>query len=529
MEAVNRESAGVWFLHAGEMGVRRGEAGGEAVTIETGVDADYVLSALLKHNYFPAHKADLTELPPVFSSRSLDEQVASDLASSTGRAKGCGYDSVRYLSTRYNNVPRPLSLPHPVPHSRLAQCIHDNWDSLKWIRDNENSLIRPQLHSDGRLFTMDYGGSAARVVRELRRAFGKRYLALADVNSCYPSIYTHSIPWAAVGRSTAKTRRRQNEWFNVLDSRVREAKRGETHGIVVGPATSGIIAEFILGRVDEALRQDFSHARYIDDFQAFCETEEEALTFIRRLSGELRQFNLELNARKTTIQTLPRTNSPDWLHQLSLWAPTRDLLTVHDVTNYLDLSLGMSGREPDGSVLKYAVKAIRGRAMRDDALFALITYALNLSYHNAILIPLVDKMFDEMESRGFALNYGESIKRLVGRYADSHSSDGLSWSLHFAERHGLTIEADLASAVLACGDCIALAQLRRIGDAATRQMVLDFAKSLVAGVVDEVDKYELDQYWLLLYELFLDGEIANPYTGENAFDIMSSAGVRFMN
>lgn len=184
------------------------------------VDADYVLSALLKHNYFPAHKSDLTELPPVFSSTSLNELVASGLAVSAGRKERCGYDSVRYLSTRFNNVPRPLSIPHPVPHSRLALCIHDNWDSLKLIKDNKNSFIRPRVYPDGRLFIMDYGSASKRVVRELKRAFGKRFLVRADINNCYPSIYTHSIPWAAVGKAAAKTRRGPNEWFNILDKRV---------------------------------------------------------------------------------------------------------------------------------------------------------------------------------------------------------------------------------------------------------------------------------------------------------------------
>ena len=42
------------------------------------VDADYVLAALLKHNYFPAHKLDLSELPPLFTCTAFDEQVALD-------------------------------------------------------------------------------------------------------------------------------------------------------------------------------------------------------------------------------------------------------------------------------------------------------------------------------------------------------------------------------------------------------------------------------------------------------------------
>jgi hypothetical protein len=495
-----------------------------------GIDAEYVLAGLLRSHLFPAHKADRSEIPPEFSSAGFTDDVAKALAASGGRSKGCGYDSVRYLSTRFNNVPRAMAIPHPVPHARLALCIHENWDSLRRISSNRNSFIRPRLYPDGRLFTMEYGGGPKRVTKELKRGFGKRFLVKADVSNCYPSVYTHSIAWAAVGKYEAKVRRTEHTaWFNVLDMRVREAKRNETHGIVIGPATSSIIAEFILGRVDEALRSEFNHVRFIDDFQAFCETEEEALHFVRRLSQELRKHELELNARKTSINPLPTTSSPDWVHQLSLWKPERSPeLTVYDVTNYLDLALSMAHREPDGSVLKYAVKAIRAQKKRTDALLALISYTLNLSFHNPVLIPLVDHMFDEMVSRGYPLAYGDSIERLILHYAESGNADALCWALHFAARHGLTLGIELGAAIVRMADCCSMVMLRTIGDDDAKQQVLEFAQNLIGGVVAEIDKYELDQYWILLYELYLDGEITNPYVNESAFDILQAAGVRFV-
>ena len=492
------------------------------------MDAEYVLSALLRHNYLPAHKADLTEVPPLFSTETLTNQVACDLAASGGRQGGCGYDVIRYLSTRFNKVPRVLSVPHPVAHSRLALCISDNWDEIKWITSNPNSFIKPRLHPDGRLVIMDYGSGSQRAIGDIRRGFGKRFRVKADISNCYPSIYTHSIPWAAVGRPAAKVRRRDDEWFNLLDKRAREAKRGETHGIVIGPATSSIICEFVLGRVDEALRDCFSHCRFVDDFTADCATEEEALRFLQTLAARLREFNLELNARKTEVASLPVTSTPCWVHELSLWSPRRDTLTASDITNYLDLALSMTAREPDGSVLKYAIKAIRRRPMRDSALFALISYTLSLAYHNPVLLPLLDQMFDKMAELGYPLNYEESINTLISHFSSTRCADGLAWALHYADREGFCIDNTLAPSILECGDCLSLCQLWRNGSGSARLMVQELVAALVGGVVTEVDKYELDQYWMLLYELYADGKIQNPYKGEDAFQIMSTAGVRFM-
>lgn len=38
---------------------------------------------------------------------------------------------------------------------------------------------------------------------------GKRYVVKADISTCFPSIYTHSIPWALAGKATAKKNSRK--------------------------------------------------------------------------------------------------------------------------------------------------------------------------------------------------------------------------------------------------------------------------------------------------------------------------------
>ena len=48
-----------------------------------------------------------------------------------------------------------------------------------------------------------------------------------------------------------------------------------------------------------------------------------------------------------------------------------------------------------------------------------------------------------------------------------------------------------------------------------------------AGALDKTDYYLLDQYWLLLYELFVKGRLPNPYANDQTFEIMNNAGVRF--
>jgi hypothetical protein len=100
----------------------------------------------------------------------------------------------------------------------------------------------------------------------------------------------------------------------------------------------------------------------------------------------------------------------------------------------------------------------------------------------------------------------------------------MAWSLYYLNMYKVSISKEIADEILASRDCVALVLLYLSSDAAHQVRVVEFAKSL-----DSADLYELDQYWLLLYELYREGKIANPYADEDAFEIMKDNGVSFLN
>jgi hypothetical protein len=183
------------------------------------VDKDFVLEALLRHNYLPTQRKASEELPPIFTTRRLTTEVAEKLVKlSTTRAEGyLGYDQIEYRITRFNYVSRPLSIPHPLPHSRLCLCIRDCWEHLEYIAENPCSGIKPQKHADERLIIMDYDDSLSKSHHTQKQSFGKRFKVHSDVSNCFPSIYSHAVPWALVGFDEAKAKKGvkfKTEWFN---------------------------------------------------------------------------------------------------------------------------------------------------------------------------------------------------------------------------------------------------------------------------------------------------------------------------
>jgi len=496
------------------------------------VDRDFVFAALLQHNFLPAQSPDCEELPPILSSRSFAVKAAKKLAASSWhRPKGYeGYDAVEYRLTRFNGVSRCCSIPHPAAYAELALCIWENWDKLGVIADNEHSVIRPRCHSDGRIIIMDdYGTASTKMSRNLVDSFGRRFLVRTDVSNCFPSIYSHAIPWALVTMSTAKKNRSRKEWFNQLDEKTRQLKRNETQGVAIGPATSNIVFEVILSQVDKALEKQFGvrdkglvFRRFIDDYTAYCETEEQAQRFIRSLAEKLALYKLALNIAKTVVIPLPQSLDSDWLTELSLALPKDKNLPAHDAVAYLDLAVRLASQRPGGSVLKYALKSLCGQKLTPAAVRAVLEYALTLSFHQPVLLPVLGSLFDATTRPGkFA--YGDELRRIVCDNADSRRSDGVAWGLHYLMKYGAKIERETADTVFAEPDCVALLLLYVWGDKTLRARVVKYANSL-----DRSDLYGLDQYWLLLYELFRDGSISNPYTSDRVFEILKGMGVSFV-
>jgi hypothetical protein len=484
---------------------------------------DFTLSALLQHNFLPTQKKDREELPPIFSSLSFLPTVARQLASLSSRCDG--WDAVEYRLTRFNGISRPLSIPHPQGYARFAFCVHEHWDNLEYIGRNQSSMVRPREHNDGRIIIMNYerGIEASRRIASLE--FAKHYQVHTDIANCFPSIYSHAFPWALVGFPEAKTQKNNKAaWFNQLDQRLRLMKRNETQGIAIGPASSNIVAEAILARVDKQLTDaGFKFVRFIDDYKAFCESEDQAQEFIRRLGELLAQYKLVLNIKKTEVLSLPRPSADDWITALSVNAPQEDVVKWHDANNYLNFALSMSRETPDGSVLKFALKTLSRQKLALDAANQLLLESIGLCFHQPTLLPLLDGIFNQAALPD-KFPFRDHLNAIAKENALYRRSDGMCWALYYLNRFGQQVSKSAAEAIIESRDCLSLLLLSQSTDFAHWEKIVNFC-----GCLDGANPpYELDQYWMLLYQLFLEDKISNPYSGDQAFDLLKANGVSFL-
>ena len=147
-----------------------------------------------------------------------------------------------------------------------------------------------------------------------------KFLIKSDVKNFYPSLYTHSIPWALHGKTfIRKPANRTNYSFvgNRLDKLFQNSNDGCTNGLPIGPAVSDIAAELVMSAVDRQLSAsipaDAVVVRFKDDYRILVRSESDGRTIIKALQAALKEYRLELNDEKTQFHTLPAGIFRDWV------------------------------------------------------------------------------------------------------------------------------------------------------------------------------------------------------------------------
>ena len=489
--------------------------------------ANSLLQGMLQHNYLPNQKERRDELPRLLNSETLTPSVAEKIRSLPLRnGSHRGYDWVVYKSTRFNGVTRSLSIPHPLPYCRLAYKIYSYWDRLGYILENEHSMILPREYPDGRVLLMDYDDKSNARVAPSMESLGKKVKVYTDIANFYSSVYSHSIPWALVGVEQAKKTKGTKHWYNQLDAAIRQTHRGETLGLPTGPATSAILAETILAKVDQKLHGKFVFHRYMDDYVAFCENQQDAETFVLCLEGLLGEYGLRVNAGKTLTLPLPVTTSDDWHVDLRQAFAARGR-GARGLSDCLNLAVRLSSGFPDGSVLKYALTAAAGRSLGETGtskeVDMVLKYGLEWGVHNASVVPVLCTLWSQAKELALEDATEANWRALVQAHIVTGHYDAVAWLLELGFKHKYRLPARHAKDILQSQDCVAILLLYIAGSPKQKREVVGFCKNLNAK-----DVYLLDQYWLLLYQLFTWGRIGNPYSSDDTFEVMKAEGVDFV-
>lgn len=480
------------------------------------ISSDELYEGLLSYGLFAE------KLPPIFSSTSFFEYCLDHHP-----VFGSGWGDYISSSTMRNTfIPRVLSIPNPMKYQRLSMLLAENWDLLrKHFREQTNDIpykisrihFRKTISSKS-LFQMNYknwyedGNPETSLLLNDRGA--SRYLVRADISTCFPSIYSHAIPWALVGKKKAKeTARDVSLWYNKIDHACSDLKAGETHGLPIGPHSSNLLSEVILTVVDKQLySKGYRFFRNIDDYDCYVTSYDEALLFLRDLEAQLKEFDLPVNHKKTTIVELPVVTTNNWVHKLrgaQLVDPVDGIVKYQRAESYLDLALSLSREYNDAAILNFAIKRLSKHSMTRNASDVCGSRIMHLALLYPYLLPLLEEYVFE--------SYSVEIDR-IKEFSDAllleskriNNFEGVCYSFYFSLRYGFALKDLDIDWVIEQKDCILLILswlyvLKENHGKKTATRLKPFIK-----LAKELKTTDMDRYWIFCYEVLtvanLEGE-----------------------
>lgn len=489
------------------------------------------LLALLARGYFPR------ELPPPFTTASLATQIDQHAAALPAEYAGSQPSSrpVRHHLVRPGNLPRRFSIPNPTAAVAVARIVADNWGDLEAKhRQSHLSLSRPRFSATTSPRARALAWSFPQREQEARRAETRataRYIARADVSLFYPSIYTHSIPWALHGKVYAKQNQGPGILGNDLDRAIQRGQHNQTVGIPIGPDWSLAISELVLSDVDARLQDRFPHLqgmRRIDDYEFGCESQEDAEEVLAHLRASLAEYELQLNSGKTHIAAAPDHLTLDWLSDLRDFQLRESVRGQHDdLLTYFDLAARHARNSSTAAPLKFAAGRMRYLQLRFQN-WPLLQYLLMQA---ALAEP------DCIRNAGIALHIHsqrglpidrqklqELLSLLISRHSRRGGSSEVAWAIWTALVFGIEIpDAAVEDLGSTADPIVALLAL----DAQARGFVktLDTTSWLAALTKDDLRT----EQWLLSYEAAVQGWLGTPAHVHQhpEFDVLEQWDVRF--
>jgi hypothetical protein len=475
------------------------------------ITPEVLYHGLLGHGLFPEKLPPLFTSVPFFDYCRLNSIVSQNIG-------GGGRQYIFFESMRNINIPRQFGIPDPFAYQKLWEFLSSNWCKIRqhFVNQTENHTHKisrvhlRRLKNKSCLFEMNYKNILYDGDTETDLLLGKRYLVKADISNCFPSIYSHALPWALVGKDEAKkNRNKKSEWYNQLDLFTRNCKNGETYGLLIGPHASNLLAEIILTVIDNNLyKLNWRYIRNIDDFRCYVSNYEEGQEFLKNLEEELRYFNLLLNYKKTEIIKLPESTEKQWVRKLNTFPLFyHEVLDYKTVRGYFDMAVElMKNSNTNSAILNYVIKVVCHKKLSKNARVYTIKIVLHLAFIYQYLVPLLDKyLFSQFEVN--IKDIDDFSNLLFHEAVKIYNWEAVIYAVYFSIKYNFNLKNITSDLIIKSNNCI----LMLVANIYFRQRKMINEIKVMKKHAKQISKHDFGQHWLFLYEVLPENDLKGEW------------------
>lgn len=462
------------------------------------------------------------ELPPPFSSESLG--VNYNLLP---RLHCFITKCIEYSIPKGQYSRRILHLPHPRNFIQIVNHICDlpNWTLLqnhytkstyshsKVIENLEaGSNI---LNKHNRAIKTNYDNVNDSKERTVIDSYDMLYELKLDIAKFYPSIYTHSLVWAILGKDRAKELWRLKgakaaepdfnlyDFADKLDTYVRNAQDNQSVGIPIGPDTSHIVAEVIGTYIDKQLKDKFPEVkviRFFDDFHLYLDSEEKAQMALKYIHQILADLQLSLNENKLNIRKFPFAFQESWVKEIN------DVHFVKvipsNIKQYFSTLFGLVNNNPEKSntIFNYALKTFEKRTTVIPKKYWTVFESLLLKsiLVEPSVLEIASRIFETYKTFVNTDKIKKVMEKLLEYHSDLNHHYEIVWALWFYKQFDLQLHLNATTKIINSGDNFSILLLL---DLNSKGKISDggLTKDILQMITDILD-LDPKNNWLLYYE-----------------------------
>lgn len=407
------------------------------------------IERLLRLGYLPS------QLPPAFKSGDLALHHANLYAAwaampSKSRVPASPRSKSELFSVaRAGHQRRATGLPNPIAQTFLSKAVVDNWASIVLnFRRSKISASHPRFRRDSNR-AASLPPMQTLYERRLLQGAGYRYVLRTDISRFFPTIYTHSIPWALHGKAASKRNTGPTPKFfgNLLDLATRQSQDGQTFGLSIGPDTSHIIAECIATSIDvdleRKLKGKLAGFRYVDDYYLFFETQDDAEKALAALVRCLRDFELQINFEKTRICRIDELEEDSWTHSLrSIAISSSGQRQRSNINHYFELARDLAKRHATDGVMVYALRRVGSVILRLENWDAFEAQLCLVAAAHPVTLQSIARLLSTYSRLGFPISkqrVSRLINSLIAEHAPLEHHSEVAWCLWICKELSLEI------------------------------------------------------------------------------------------
>lgn len=502
------------------------------------LNKEKLLKRLLKYGLFSER------LPKCFSSEKFGKYIYDAIENNKFNSN----EKYKYKHTTFpltqETQTRLMAVPNCIGYANLCYILFKSWDNIckyllkNWKKGNPN-FIR-MCSGNKRLYRInDYDGSTEiiytnksdRLIKLNNVVYNKysilmnmhifkRYKLHLDISKFYHTIYSHSLSWALIGKDKEKelyrdrAKRKQfikeNYDYESIEKQVMKMQDDESFGLPIGPDTSFILADILLSKIDAEMQNNFSYYRYIDDFNYYAETDEDAAYFEGCLRKNLYTYKLQINDTKKEIEKLPTNIENSWVcdlnnYDLPICKGRKD---IGKLIYFFDKCTN-EARTNGARVIKYGLTKLSNfysskESINEEGrciLFDFVFFSISLYPYLISILENFMAFMDDISKVTLFLN------SLLKRALKNTMYDIIVWILYLSIKYNIKLDTKclIYKRNILCQDCLSVTLLYYYMKTTKKKK---YVNNIFKNFFDEKIKNKFEkEYWLLEYELYFNDVI----------------------